>query len=776
MEKIKDNKNIGKFIAIAIIFAGSLIIGGKLLNEDFSDAIIWWLSLLLITAVFYPLTAVLFRNFRDGGWIFSKTIGIAVSGWLLWYLSSMKLMKFTRTGCLIVIAICLILNIALWWFYWRKQKLTVDYGKISSAAVTELMFFIFFIIWCYLRGFKPEAYGTEKFMDYGFMTTMMRAEYMPPEDLWLSGNSINYYYLGQYLATYLTKLSGVIVGKGYNFMLMTLAALGFVMPYSIIANVSQTYIVDRFKDKWRRFRVVPVITGSLAGVAVSLSANMQFPIYKWVIPRLREFLGIDKAMTSLGYTFDAYWFPNATRYIGYFPETKDKTIHEFPIYSFVLGDLHAHVINIIFVLTVVALLYAWLLYRRKVTEIDFKKETFHPAIILIGFFIGLFHMTNYWDFPIYFVVSGAVILFSNAVKYKFKLKTLYLTAAQAAVVLLVSQLVCLPFTISFNNISAGIRLAVDHTPLYQLIILWGLPVITVIVYLFNRIIKQKKENVFRDEQGEVKGNRLYIFIEKLNMNDMFILVLGLCAIGLVLIPELIYVKDIYTGDYKRANTMFKLTYQSFIMFGMAMAYIMVKLLLFERKKKYRIFSVVMLCLLFSTSLYFFEASKAWFGDYLNPSGYKTLDASAFIENESTDDFILTKWLNENVTGMPVTLEVNGDSYTYRERVSVITGLPTLLGWKTHEWLWRSDETAAYPAELTQREEVIKTIYTSQDRAEILELIEQYDIEYIYVGKLENEAFDEATNHDMLRSLGQVVIEVPENDTKNYASYIVQVNR
>ncbi len=153
-----------------------------------------------------------------------------------------------------------------------------------------------------------------------------------------------------------------------------------------------------------------------------------------------------------------------------------------------------------------------------------------------------------------------------------------------------------------------------------------------------------------------------------------------------------------------------------------------------------------------------------------------MDASAFIENESTDDFILTKWLNENVTGMPVTLEVNGDSYTYRERVSVITGLPTLLGWKTHEWLWRSDETAAYPAELTQREEVIKTIYTSQDRAEILELIEQYDIEYIYVGKLENEAFDEATNHDMLRSLGQVVIEVPENDTKNYASYIVQVNR
>ena len=50
---------------------------------------------------------------------------------------------------------------------------------------------------------------------------------------------------------------------------------------------------------------------------------------------------------------DKYWFPDATRYIGYNPETNDKTIHEFPVYSFVVSDLHAHVINMIFVITLI---------------------------------------------------------------------------------------------------------------------------------------------------------------------------------------------------------------------------------------------------------------------------------------------------------------------------------------------------------------------------------------------------------------------------------------
>jgi hypothetical protein len=93
--------------------------------------------------------------------------------------------------------------------------------------------------------------------------------------------------------------------------------------------------------------ILPGISGLLAGAGVCIAGSMHYPIYKWIIPAYQKLKGIEPTR---------YWFPDATRYIGYNPETTDKTIHEFPAYSFVLGDLHAHVINIPFVLTMLALI------------------------------------------------------------------------------------------------------------------------------------------------------------------------------------------------------------------------------------------------------------------------------------------------------------------------------------------------------------------------------------------------------------------------------------
>ena len=97
--------------------------------------------------------------------------------------------------------------------------------------------------------------------------------------------------------------------------------------------------------------------GLLAGMGVCVAGNMHYPIYRWIIPSIKK-------LTTRAKTGYNYWFPDATRYIGYNPETGDKTIHEFPSYSFILGDLHAHVINIVFVLTVLAILLSWLYKQR----------------------------------------------------------------------------------------------------------------------------------------------------------------------------------------------------------------------------------------------------------------------------------------------------------------------------------------------------------------------------------------------------------------------------
>lgn len=770
---------------------GLMLLGSWILQSDFGEFIQWWFTLLTLGIVFFPLTHLMFHRFHDGGWLFSKVIGIALSGWLMWMLSSIRILKFSRTNSMICIGIFLVLNVFIFLWYIKKYKsqdkavIPKDKSnyleKISSVLTAELIFLAFFLGWCYLRGFKPEAYGTEKFMDYGFMTTMMRADYMPPEDLWFSGNGINYYYVGQYIATYLTKLSGVIVGRGYNFMLMTLAALSFALPYSIMNNVMGTMLRRKIKKESAPLYVIPPLTGVLSGLAVSIAGNFHYPVYKSIVPGIRKILEVEEALEALGHKFGNYWFPDATRYIGYNPETADKTIHEFPSYSFVLGDLHAHVINIMFVLTVIALLFAWLLYReakiaeRKeiLLEHTFWKEAFHPVILLLGFFIGLFHTTNFWDFPIYFVVAGAVILASNLAYYSSTFQAIKLTAVHAAVIFLLGKLVCLPFTLNFDQISTSIRIAEDHTPIYQLFILWGLPIITVTMFWVCLYQEIKKRKVFRDAEKH-RRSRFFAFVKNLDLSDRFVLTLGLCAAGLILLPELIYVKDIYTGDFKRANTMFKLTYQAYIMFGLCMSYIMIKFLCFAAGKFQRIFGIISLFCLISTMPYFGNSVNSWFGDVLDRSRYKGLDASAFLKEESEDDYAAAAWLNENVSGTPVVLEVNGDSYTYHQRISVITGLPTVLGWKTHEWLWRSDESGDNPKAAVERADDIKTIYTSEDITLVQELIEKYKIAYLYVGELENNQYELPTNHKLLRSLGEVVFERPENESKPYATYIVKV--
>jgi YYY domain-containing protein len=763
--------------------------GGMLLSADFLSFISWWFVLFLLGITFLPFTSKMFSSFHDNGYLFSKTIGIAISGYVLWLLTSIKVLKFTSISCIIVVIICLIVNGFILFKSNSKDKNKTKVSnllaseKLSSIFTEELMFLVLFLIWTYIRGFKPEAYGTEKFMDYGFMTTMMRAEYMPPQDLWFSGSTINYYYVGQYVATFLTKLSNVSVNVGYNLMLMTLAALAFVLPYSLVLNITKN-IVTTNKNEHKK---APVIAGLLSGAGVSLAGNMHFPLFYWVIPTLQTILGIKSEDSK-------FWFPDSTRYIGYNPDTTDKTIHEFPNYSFVLGDLHAHVINIMFVLTVLGVLYGWLLYRKKYIEKNknvvgklypnLLKEVLNPFIIIIGFFIGLFHTTNFWDFPIYYVVAGAVILYSNLIVYEFKLRSLLVTAIQGIFIIVLSELVALPFTLNFDQISTRIEFAVARTPFYQLFILWGLQVILILGLLIELINKNKSitnnndysidlfatdnKKTHKDRKNEYKNHITQFFVH-LNVSDAFILLLGLCAIGLVFMPEVIYVKDIYSGDYKRANTMFKLTYQAFILFGTCSGYIFVKFLKKPSFKWQTKFTIITLVLFLSSCWYAKVSINAWYGNVFLKQNYKGIDAAAFMETTLPEDYLAIKWLNDNIKGTPVVLEANGDSYSDYQRVSVITGLPTVVGWYVHEWLWR-DSTEV----VDERVSDIKEIYTSENVDTVLSLIDKYNIEYIYVGKLEYDKYT-TINDTLLKSLGTVVYSQVTNVETNTETYIVKID-
>ena len=715
----------------------------------------WYLLALVLGAAAMPLTGRLFRRFQDRGWMFSKVTAIAVSGFLTWFLVAVKIIKFTTMTCIVVTLVCAAVSLIL---YCREQKAgfeCIPFAHLDLVYAEELLFFTAFLLWTYFAGFHPAAYGTEKFMDYGFMEAMMRSKTLPATDLWYSQGKINYYYGGQYFAVFLTKLSGAKVELTYNLMRTFVAGLAFAMPFSLVHQMV-TDRLGRIRTGWKK--ALPSVTGILAGISVSIAGNMHYVVYGQIIPFIQKLKGEEVS---------SYWFPDATRYIGFNPDVEDKTIHEFPCYSFVLGDLHAHVVDIMFVLLLLGLLYAWM-KKVRTTELSgesmsrrefWKKQLLMPQLLAAGALLGMFHWTNYWDFVIYFVVTCGAALFMNIIGQKGKIRwVLGVTAAQAVEILTLATVIILPFTLQFDtsNMVQGIALAKHHSLPHQLLVLWGLPGILTILFVVSLLIEKLRG-------AEQKS--LYHLLTSIRLPDLFAVLMGLCAIGLVLIPELVYVRDIYENGNARANTMFKLTYQAYIMFGMTMIYAIFRLLVIGKNKILKVLAFIGLFLFVWTCGYFGNSVHSWFGTVWKPSQYKGLNATAFLETDFPEDVNGIRWLKENISDAPVVLEANGDSYSEYERVSAMTGLPTIMGWYVHEWLWRGDL-----ADLNAKIEEIKEIYTSTDETRVKELLEEYNVSYIFVGSCERNKYGADLNNDLLKGLGEVVFQDSE-----YPTYIVKIN-
>ena len=744
-------KQIFKIIPALLLVALSAF----LLQGDVWMFWTWYLLALVLGAAAMPLTGRLFRRFQDRGWMFSKVTAIAVSGFLTWFLVAVKIIKFTTMTCIVVTLVCAAASLML---YCREQKAgfeCIPFAHLDLVYAEELLFFAAFLLWTYFAGFHPAAYGTEKFMDYGFMEAMMRSKTLPATDLWYSQGKINYYYGGQYFAVFLTKLSGAKVELTYNLMRTFVAGLAFAMPFSLVHQM----VTDRLGKTGSRWKkALPSVTGILAGISVSIAGNMHYVVYGQIIPFIQKLKGEEVS---------SYWFPDATRYIGFNPDVEDKTIHEFPCYSFVLGDLHAHVVDIMFVLLLLGLLYAWM-KKVRTTELSgesmsrrkfWKKQLLMPQLLATGALLGMFHWTNYWDFVIYFVVTCGAALFMNIIGQKGKIRwALGVTAAQAAEILILATVIIMPFTLQFDtsNMVQGIALAQHHSLPHQLLVLWGLPGILTILFVVSLLIEKLRG-------AEQKS--LYHLLTSIRLPDLFAVLMGLCAIGLVLIPELVYVRDIYENGNARANTMFKLTYQAYIMFGMTMIYVIFRLLVIGKNKILKVLAFIGLFFFVWTCGYFGNSVHSWFGEVWKPSQYKGLNATAFLETDFPEDVNGIRWLKENISDAPVVLEANGDSYSEYERVSAMTGLPTIMGWYVHEWLWRGNLS-----DLNAKIEEIQEIYTSTDETRVKELLEEYNVSYIFVGSCERNKYGADMNNDLLKSLGEVVFQDSE-----YPTYIVKIN-
>jgi len=685
----------------------------------------FWLVLLLIGTLFLPITTRIFGSFFDKGYIFSKILGVVFISYVLFVLGIIKILPFTSISVLLLIIVYVLILIFVF-----RIKLKLPSRNLRRIWVAEeAFFFIAFLFWSYIKGFQPDINGLEKFMDFGFINSILRSTYFPPIDMWFPPESINYYYFGHLQTALLTKISGIEPYISYNLMLASIFGLTIVSAFSLVFSLSK----DIFKKNYPS-----IIAGLLAGFLTALGGNLHMiyaffegyngenPVPFWKL----KLLPLEQFGSN-------YWYPNATRFI-------QNTIHEFPSYSFVVSDLHGHVLDIPAVLLTIALLY-----------IVLKQKTFsYKKIFLVSFLPAIMYMTNAWDGVIYSGLIIILIIIKNLnllknKKNKFlnfkKISNLKPFIAKTfigiAVLIIGFFIFTLPFNSFFKPFASGVGVVCppqflegktigpflfeenhcQRSPLYQLAILWGffyIVYLTFIVFLLKR------------------GRK--IVTEK---SVLFATILFFYASLLILLPEFLYAKDIYPAHY-RANTMFKLGYQAYIMFSIISGFAIIALIKYWNK--------ILMLLLFTPlvtliMLYPYFSVRSYFGE-IKPELYRGLNGISYLLSRHPDDYKAILWINKNIKGQPIIVEAQGDSYTDYARISANTGLPTVLGWTVHEWLWRGDYSV--PA---GRIDDVRAIY--EDSLETTRLLlKKYNVSYVVVGNLEREKYPNI-NEEKFENLG-----------------------
>jgi len=300
----------------------------------------------------------------------------------------------------------------------------------------------------------------------------------------------------------------------------------------------------------------------------------------------------------------------------------------------------------------------------------------------------------------------------------------FLEAALVSGLVMAGGLVlALPFILNFKNIAGGVALVDFHTPAWMIGVLWGVPLLTTIL-----------------------AGGMFVWGKKEKIDYWVMAVLGVSWF-LIILPEIIYVKDIYVHDYQRANTMFKLTYQAFVMFAVTGGYIITKSGLMIKSWVVKIGAVLIIAgVLYFVGSYPVYAVKSYYG----LKNYRSLDGLEYLKNQRPDDYRAVLWLNKYVTGQPVIVEAVGESYTDYARISANTGLPTILGWRVHEWLWRGsfDEPG-------KRTTDVADIYQFKSKAQLRTLLEQYKVKYIVIGDMERLQYTQM-DEKALEGLGEVV--------------------
>jgi YYY domain-containing protein len=389
-------------------------------NTAMTSLTLWYLTITLLGLLTFPLAHRLFPALADRGYTLARTLGLLLWGFFFWLLASLGVVQNDTGG--ILLALVIVMGLVIWALRIGEGKfkanfqVLVDWLKSNWKLVfaTEVLFLVAFSFMAVVRAANPESLGTEKPMELAFINAILRSPTFPPHDPWLSGYAISYYYFGYVMAAMLAKFTATSGGMAFNLMLALLFSLNAAGVFGVGYNLLTAYTRRRSPDS-SRSNILPSFLFPLFLLIVSNFEGFLEVLHRRGIlwsspPNFWTWLGIlnlqEPPLQPLGWIPDQwYWWWRASRVVTDYTLSgiHDEVIDEFPAFSYVLGDLHPHVLAMPFVLLVIAMALNLFLggWEGETNFFGLIRPRIRPAgFIFAGIVLGGMAFLNTWDFPI----------------------------------------------------------------------------------------------------------------------------------------------------------------------------------------------------------------------------------------------------------------------------------------------------------------------------------------------------------------------------------------
>ena len=374
------------------------------------DILLWLLALELLGVIALPFAFALFPGLSDRGAAFAKPLGLLLLAYPLWLVGSFGVLPITRWT---IVAAVLVLGASAALMARRRLPELIEFARRERIVLlaVEGAFLLAFVGWVLFKATHPAIGHTEQPMDFAFLNASLRAEAFPPEDPWLRGHGISYYYFGYLIMALPGKLTGIASPVLYNLALATIAALASAGVMGLVITLARRLGAGL---------AASIGLGAIGIVLLSLVGNLEGALEgarAWGLgtPGFWGSIGVKgleaPAQAATLFPQEHWWWWHATRVIDTVVDgtSRDYTIQEFPFFSFLLGDLHPHVMGVPFVLLTLALALNLLFDDEPITTRWLRRRW--ASIGAIGLTLGALEFINAWDMPtLALIVLGVLAL------------------------------------------------------------------------------------------------------------------------------------------------------------------------------------------------------------------------------------------------------------------------------------------------------------------------------------------------------------------------------